>query len=43
MIFALYGTWEALVARKILPRDVGTISTSGKPDSENFICWMRFF
>ena len=34
--FALYGSWEGLVVCKILPRGAPTISTPGKPHSENF-------
>ena len=36
-VFALYANWEALEAREILLRGLGTISTPGKPDSENFM------
>ena len=36
-IFALYGTWEALVARKILPRGVWTICPPGKHISRKSI------
>ena len=35
-IFALYGSWEALIGCKILPRGVGTISTPGKPFPDTF-------
>ena len=36
-IFALYGSWEALVVCKILLRGLGIVSRPGKPDSENCI------
>ena len=32
--FALYGSWEALDACKILPRGLGIISTPGKQHSK---------
>ena len=32
--FALYGSWEALDGRKILPRGLGIISTPGKQHSK---------
>ena len=32
--FTLYGSWEALDARKILPRGPTIISTPGKPNSD---------
>ncbi len=35
--FALYGRWEALIVRKILVQDVGTISTPGKLNSEKHL------
>ena len=34
--FSLYGSWEPLDSLKILPRDVRTFSTIGRPHSENF-------
>ena len=34
--FSLYGSWEDLVACKILLRDVGIICPPGKPNYENF-------
>ena len=35
MIFALYGSWEALDGCKILPRDVGIISALADTFPEN--------
>ena len=40
--FALYGSWEGLVVCKILSQDAPTISTPGKPHSENFF-FRHFF
>ena len=34
---SLYGSWEDLVARKIVLRDVGIICPPGKPNNENFV------
>ena len=34
--FSVYGSWEPLDSLKILPRDVGTFSTIGKPLPRNF-------
>ena len=34
--FLIYGSWEGLDRLKRLPEGVGTISTPGKPNSENF-------
>ena len=36
-VFASLGRLETTDASKILPRGVGTLSTPGKPTSENFI------
>ena len=42
-IFALYGSWEALDGCKILPRDVGIISTLADTFPENlFFGWYIF-
>ena len=35
-MFSLYGKWELLTVCKRLPRGTPTISTPGKPHSENF-------
>ena len=40
--FALYGRWEALIVCKILPQGALTISTSGKPNSENLFFFYFF-
>ena len=40
--FALYGRWGALIVGKRLPQGPLTISTPGKPNSDNFFvgtCW----